>query len=119
VEEIIDTFKAPGVASAAVSYYRQNCLSFVGDALGNLLYGGKDYLDLTHPVRGLIAADTLLVTGRADGCIQTEIYDTETSNLFALGAASRVVRLSGGHFVHYESAADFNSLVLHFLAKKP
>uniref|UniRef100_A0A7S4HJE6 AB hydrolase-1 domain-containing protein n=1 Tax=Vannella robusta TaxID=1487602 RepID=A0A7S4HJE6_9EUKA len=119
VQEIIDTFKKPGVATAAVNYYRQNCLAFVVDAISNLLYGGKEYLDISHPIRGKIAVDTLLVTGRADGCILTDIYDADSTNIFQRDVDHRVIRLSGGHYVHYEQPQDFNAQVVRFLTRRP
>lgn len=60
-----------------------------------------------------------MVTGKADGCIKTEIYDDGFENIFAYGVSYKTIRLGGGHWVHYENHEDFNRHVLNFLLKKP
>ena len=73
----------------------------------------------SHPVRGLIPVDTLLITGRDDGCVTTDMYDEELDNIFVNGIFKKTVRLSGGHYIHYESPKEFNQHVIQFLSRRP
>jgi pimeloyl-ACP methyl ester carboxylesterase len=100
-----ETFEAPGVKRAMLSYYRQN-------ASPGILLGFKkpEAASLTTvPVR------TLAITGADDGCMDTRLYD----HVFVdedFPAGIRVERIQGaGHFTHQEKPDEINRLILEWL----
>ena len=100
-----ETFEAPGVKRAMLSYYRQNASP--GILLG---FTKPEAASLTTvPVR------TLAITGADDGCMDTRLYDHVFLNEdFPNGI--RVERLQGaGHFTHQEKPDEINRLILEWL----
>jgi pimeloyl-ACP methyl ester carboxylesterase len=100
-----ETFEAPGVKRAMLSYYRQN-------ASPGVLLGFKktEATTLTTvPVR------TLAITGADDGCMDTRLYDhVFREEDFPKGF--RVERIQGaGHFTHQEKPDEVNRLILDWM----
>jgi len=100
-----ETFEAPGVKRAMLSYYRQNVSP--GIMLG---FKKTEATSLTTvPVR------TLAITGEEDGCMDTQLYDhVFLKEDFPNGF--RVERIQGaGHFTHQEKPEEINRLILDWL----
>lgn len=100
-----ETFEAPGVKRAMLSYYRQNVSP--GIMLG---FKKTEATSLTTvPVR------TLAITGEDDGCMDTRLYDhVFLEEDFPNGF--RVKRIQGaGHFTHQEKPDEINRLILDWL----
>lgn len=72
-------------------------------------------IDFRHPIRGKVNVNTLLVSGKDDQCVMTEIYDLPMDRFFR--ANYEVHRIDGGHFVHYENPSVFNELALNFIRR--
>lgn len=100
-----DTFEAPGVKRAMLSYYRQNVSP--GIMLG--LKKTEATSLTTVPVR------TLAITGADDGCMDTRLHDhVFLEEDFPNGF--RVERIHGaGHFTHQEKPEQVNRLILDWL----
>lgn len=96
------TFEAPGVAKAMLSYYRQNASPAI---MMGLRESAMTRLT-TVPVR------TLAITGVEDGCMDTRLYD----HVFLdedFPAGVRVERIPGaGHFAHQEKPEEINRLLI-------
>lgn len=96
----------PGVKRAALGYYRA--------MVGRATEGSKKTLEL---FRQPIAVPTLALTGAKDGCIDTRLYDYAMKDEDFPGGLE-VVRLEGvGHFLHQESPAEVNALLIGWLAR--
>jgi len=118
--EIYDRIRSPGVAHAAVNYYRQNLMAGVKDSFSRLINANKlAFLDEYNPIQAPIPVDTLLVTGKDDGCIDSQLYDVEVPGVFSPKAHKQIIRLAGGHYVHYENPSEFNEKVIRFLTRRP
>jgi pimeloyl-ACP methyl ester carboxylesterase len=102
------TFAQPGVASAALEYYRQAFDAASPAAL-------ETQALLTDP----IAVPTLGICGDDDGCIAADIFaGAMRTEDFPNGL--RVERIKGaGHFVHAEAPEAVNSLILGWIAQHP
>jgi len=100
-----ETFEAPGVKRAMLSYYRQNV------SPGIMLGFKKTEANLltTVPVR------TLAITGADDGCMDTRLYDhVFMDEDFPNGFC--VERIQGaGHFTHQEKPDEINRLILDWM----
>ena len=105
MEGLKQTFRKPGVARAALAYYRAMLNPFL-----------KDSKDLSKLTRKPVRVPTLAVTGALDGCIDTALFDHIDPSLYPAGL--RVERIEdAGHFVHQEKPEVFNSMLLDWLAK--
>ena len=100
-----ETFEAPGVKRAMLSYYRQNASP--GIMLG--LKKTEATTLTTVPVR------TLAISGADDGCMDTRLYDhVFMEEDFPNGF--RVERIQGaGHFTHQERPEEVNRLILAWM----
>jgi pimeloyl-ACP methyl ester carboxylesterase len=102
------TFAQPGVAHAALEYYRQafDAVSPAGIATQALL---------AHP----IAVPTLGICGLDDGCIAADVFAAAMRGEdFPNGL--RVERVKGaGHFVHMEASDAVNALLLEWIRSHP
>ena len=94
----------PGVATAALSYYRQafDAESDAGKASQALLAGP-------------FAVPTLGLTGEEDGCISADVFEASMRAADFLGSL-RVERISGaGHFLHREMPDQVNHRLIAWL----
>jgi pimeloyl-ACP methyl ester carboxylesterase len=102
-----ETFAAPGVGQAMLSYYRQNVSL-------PILLGVK-----ASPVNGLreVPVRTLAITGTEDGCMDTRLYAyTMLERDFPAGL--RIERIEGaGHWAHMERPDEVNRLLLDWMAQ--
>lgn len=107
MEAIKQTFREPGVLHSALGYYRAMLSSRLDDTRRmNAL--------ADEPIR----TPTLAITGANDGCMDTRLYDHVPESCFA--AEYRCERIPGaGHFVHQESPAQVNELLLQWLRDHP
>lgn len=99
LELVKDTFRKPGVASAALAYYRQALLP---NSPG------------TVPPLGKISVPTLTFFGSHDGCIGPYLFDGMEA-FFDEQALRKVCVRGAGHFVHLEAPALVNEELLRFL----
>jgi pimeloyl-ACP methyl ester carboxylesterase len=89
IESVKDTFRTLGTVDAALAYYRQ----FARQLLQNPPVGGDDDSDG-------IEVPGLVIAGKRDGCIGTELF-TDADDAF--DADCRVVAVrDAGHFMHQE-----------------
>lgn len=96
----------PGVATAALSYYRQ-ALDVVSDA-------GKASQAL---LAGPFAVPTLGLTGEDDGCISADVFESSMRDADFPGSV-RVERISGaGHFLHREATDHVNSQLICWMRR--
>ena len=105
---VLDTFQRPGVAQAALGYYR---------ALPQLALprGGAG----RRLAMGTIRVPALLLTGARDGCLDSALYDAAVRP-GDLPPGSRVERLPDlGHFLHLEDPPAVERLVLDWLRAQP
>ena len=101
-----ETFAAPGVVEAMLSYYRQNASP---SALLGLRQNAMTRLT-SIPIR------TLAVTGADDGCMDTRLWD-EVFLEEDFPGGLRIERIANaGHFVHQESPDAFNALLVAWLS---
>ena len=94
----------PGVATAALSYYRQafDAVSDAGKASQALL-------------ASRFAVPTLGLTGEEDGCISADVFEASMRAADFLGSL-RVERISGaGHFLHREMPDQVNHRLIAWL----
>jgi len=100
------TFAHPGVAEAAVEYYRQTLdVRRQADDLAQV------QLDVSF---GRIPVPALFAAGRDDGCVDSTYIEDSGS---MCDAECRAVILDGcGHFLHLERPDEVNALILDFLA---
>lgn len=103
MESLKQTFGQPGVAWAALAYYRAMMNPFLADSRR-----------LREITRAATEVPTLAVTGATDGCMDTRLFDYVDPALYPRGI--RVERFEGaGHFVHQEKPEEFNRLLLEWL----
>ena len=103
--EVIDTLRQPGVQQGALAYYRE--------ALS------PKQLPLTPARRAAnayqVPLPTLALTGRDDGCINCDIFQTLCREEdFPDGLETRVVE-NAGHFLHQEQPDIVNTLLMDWL----
>lgn len=105
MEALKRTFRQPGVARAAIGYYR-------------------DFFRFWSPMNWRtqkllgtpVGVPTLALTGAKDGCIDTRVFEHTKPATFAQGV--RVERIAdAGHFLHQERPDEVNRLLLEWLAQ--
>jgi pimeloyl-ACP methyl ester carboxylesterase len=105
MEALKRTFRQPGVARAALGYYR-------------------DFFRLWSPTNwrtqkilsAPVGVPTLALTGERDGCIDTRGFERMKPATFARGL--RVDRIANaGHFLHQEKPAEVNQLLLEWFGQ--
>ncbi len=105
MEALKQTFRQPGVASAALAYYRQNFRPDLQDpALADLQ---------ARIGRAPIGVPTLYLHGADDGCIAASLAGNMAS-LFTAGLQSTIVP-GAGHFAHLEKPDEINQAILGFI----
>jgi pimeloyl-ACP methyl ester carboxylesterase len=101
-----ETFEAPGVREAMLSYYRQNVSPPILLGLAR------------SPINSLgdVPVRTLAIAGADDGCMDNRLYDyTMLERDFPAGL--RVERVAAaGHWAHIERPDDVNRLILEWLS---
>ncbi len=106
--ELKATFRMPGVAKAALGYYRAipDFFSAPGRATFRLQ-------------TAKIEVPTLALTGEVDGCMDTRLHDDLTyPEDFPRGVV--VARIAGaGHFLHQESPANVTPRILDWIRRHP
>ena len=101
-----DTFRKPGVLSAALAYYRETL---------NPANQHPGLAELQARVgMSPIAARTLYIHGARDGCVGAELLEG-MEQLFPQGLETLMVP-DAGHFVHQERPDVVNAKLLEFLA---
>ncbi len=106
LESVKQTFRNPGVAEAALAYYRQTLnVDLQRRELGQLQ--ARLFVDPIEP-------PCLAIFGRDDGCLGVELLDGMEA--FFPRGFKRAVLNEAGHFVHQEDVAGVNALVTEFLA---
>lgn len=105
MEALKRTFRQPGVAQAALGYYR-DLYRFWSPQ------NWRTQKLLFSPIR----VPTLALTGALDGCIDTRLFDRVRPESFSKGL--RTQRIQGaGHFLHQEKPAEVNRLLLEWLGQ--
>jgi pimeloyl-ACP methyl ester carboxylesterase len=100
-----DTFRQPGVAEAALGYYR----AMFNPALQDPALAALQSRMMIDPVD----VPALMLQGANDGCIGAELVEGMAA-FFPRGLRTEVV--SGtGHFLHQEDPVRVNALILDFL----
>lgn len=104
--ELRARFERPGVATAALSYYRQalDVASPVGVATQALL---------APPCR----VPTLGIAGADDGCISAEVFGTAMRAADFPAGLSVTTIADAGHFVHRERPEQVNRAILDWIAR--
>jgi pimeloyl-ACP methyl ester carboxylesterase len=103
MESLKRTFRKPGVARAALGYYR-DFYKFWSPT------NWRTQKLLNQPV----GVPTLALTGETDGCIDTRLFDLMKPTSFQKGL--RIERVRGaGHFLHQEKPAEVNRLLAEWL----
>jgi pimeloyl-ACP methyl ester carboxylesterase len=106
MEALKATFRHPGVAGAALGYYRCTLNPNNQDpALADV----QDRISIAP-----IPVPTLYFHGARDGCIGVELVDGMEQ--FFPNGLEKVVVPDAGHFVHQEQPAAVNAKLLEFLA---
>lgn len=106
MEAVKQTFRSPGVAEAALGYYRCALGAAVADARA---------ADLQARLAGApISVPALVLYGDRDGCVGSELY--AGMEAFFPKGLRRVVVEGAGHFVHQEQPDFVNRLVLEFFS---
>ena len=102
-----ETFEAPGVREAMLSYYRQNVSPSILLGLAR------------SPINSLgeVPVRTLAIAGADDGCMDNRLYDyTMLERDFPAGL--RVERVAAaGHWAHMERPDEVNRLILEWLSR--
>lgn len=102
-----ETFEAPGVREAMLSYYRLNVSPPILLGLAR------------SPINSLgdVPVRTLAIAGADDGCMDNRLYDyTMLERDFPAGL--RVERIAGaGHWAHMERPDEVNRLILEWLSR--
>ena len=99
-----DALAAPGVAKAALSYYRAMLSLWRPSARQSWALAG-----------GTVAAATLALTGARDGCMDTRLFDV-AYDLAAFPGGLEVQRVArAGHFLHQERPEAVNAHLLRWL----
>ena len=103
---VLDTLGRPGVARAALAYYRH--------LPGVVTEPGRRSWRL---LRARTQAPTLMLTGELDGCMDSRLYDVGFApDDFA--ADAQVERIEGaGHFLHLERPDEINGRLINWLAR--
>jgi pimeloyl-ACP methyl ester carboxylesterase len=101
-----ETFAQPGVAAAALAYYRHS--------FNPALQRGERAAQQQRIQMDPVPAPTLYVHGARDGCIGVELADG-MEVLFPAGLETVIVP-QAGHFVHQEQPDAVNATLLRFLA---
>jgi pimeloyl-ACP methyl ester carboxylesterase len=105
MEALKRTFRQPGVARAALGYYR-------------------DFFRLWSPTHWRtqkvlarpIGVPTLALTGVKDGCVSTRLFERMKPENFTKGL--RIERVAdAGHFLHQERPEEVNRLLLEWLGQ--
>ena len=106
LDRVVETFRRPGVARAALGYYRgMRRLASPG--------GRESWRLLTAPLR----VPTLLLTGARDRCMDSRLYDAAL-RAGDLPPGSACHRLEGaGHFLHLEGPAAVHELLIPWLRR--
>jgi len=108
LEALRETFRQPGVARAALGYYRA-----MADAWSP---AGRQSAAL---LRSRIEVPTLAMTGALDGCMDTRLYDV-VCDPADYHAGLTVERVPGaGHFLHQERPELVNPIILRWLSGAP
>ncbi|MGE0625837.1 MAG: alpha/beta fold hydrolase [Pseudomonadales bacterium] len=103
LEGVIETFREPGVTTAALAYYRAAL------APGAFTPAARAAARFKVPVR------TLAITGDRDGCIDTHVFERLMyPQDFPGGLRLERIR-EAGHFVHQERPDVVNALILEWL----
>jgi pimeloyl-ACP methyl ester carboxylesterase len=100
------TFRQPGVASAALAYYRHT--------FNPLLQRPELAATQERVQMSPVSVPTLYIHGADDGCIGLELADGMEA--FFPGGLERMVVREAGHFVHQEKPEAVNAKLLQFLA---
>ena len=103
---LINAMRRPGVARAALAYYRQmpDMVSFHGQRSWSLL-------------RRRHAVPTLTLCGEEDGCIDPAVYEVALSPEH-FSAEHRHEQLNKvGHFLHQEAPEAVNTLLIDWLSR--
>lgn len=99
------TLRQPGVAAAALRYYRD-----MFDPLSRAAGESRGLLRAPVPV------PTLALTGARDGCLDTRLFDLMRAEDFPRGLSMR--RIAGaGHFLHQERPDEVNQLLIAWLRR--
>lgn len=104
---VLDALGRPGVARAALTYYRQipDLITETGRRSWRLL-------------RDRVKVPTLAMTGALDGCMDSRLYDVGVSEEdFEAGVTVRRLE-DAGHFPHQERPDDFNRLLIDWLTRQ-
>jgi len=106
---IEETFNAPGVPTAAVSYYRQNFFQLSAEL--------KDYVnpraaETQTMMKKKYNVRTLLIFGTDDGCMDNPIF-RENVTVFRsdFPRGIELVRIPGGHWLHWEDPPNVSRLL--------
>lgn len=100
-----DVFRQPGVAEAALGYYRAQFNPALQDPALADLQGSMMLTPIEVP--------TLMLHGANDGCMGADLVEGMAA-FFPRGLRTEVVP-GTGHFLHQEDPARINALVLDFL----
>jgi pimeloyl-ACP methyl ester carboxylesterase len=104
IESVKDTFRQGDTVEHALAYYRA-----LRESMGN--GGGADEEPDAGP--GRIRTPTLLVAGKRDGCIGSELFETADE---AFAGRNRVVAVpDAGHFMHQERPDAVCEEILEFV----
>lgn len=100
------TFRQPGVAAAALGYYRALLDPWTRAAAASRALA-----------RAQVPVPTLALTGETDGCCETGLFDwMMRPEDFPRGLEVRRIR-GAGHFLHQEKPDDVNAALLHWLRR--
>jgi pimeloyl-ACP methyl ester carboxylesterase len=106
MEALKETFRQPGVAGAALAYYRHT--------LNPLLQRPELAATQERVQMSPVTVPSLYIHGAADGCIGLELADG--MEIFFPAGLERLVVPEAGHFVHQERPDVVNAKLLEFLA---
>jgi pimeloyl-ACP methyl ester carboxylesterase len=107
LDRVVETFRRPGVARAALGYYRS--LRRLDTPAGR-----ESWRLSTAPLR----VPTLLLTGARDGCIDSQLYEAAMRR-GDLPEGSAFHRLpDAGHFLHLEQPAAVHKLLIPWLQRR-
>jgi len=105
LDEVIATFRRPGVTRAALSYYRiaLASMSFTASARA--------------AARFAVPVPTLAITGEQDGCIDPQFFERLMhAQDFPRGLEVRRIP-DAGHFLHQERPEAVNALLLEWIRR--
>ena len=107
LEQVIDTFRAPGVPRAALAYYR----TALSPGALPLSAGARRKAGYQVPVA------TLALSGLEDRCIDTQVFAKMMLPQDFPGGLEVAQVPEAGHFPHQEQPDAVNKLLLNWLAK--